>query len=156
MKISSKGEYSLRALITLGEHDGKVLTVSEISQFTEIPSAYLEKILIQLKVLGYITSKRGVGGGYRLKVHPKDINIGEVIRKIEGPLAPMNCVSINAYQPCNLESRCLLKPLWGLVRDTVAHVLENITLEDILKKRIHEKEELLHGLWGKRNRLKEN
>lgn len=151
MKISSKGEYSLRALITLGENEGKVLTVSEISNFTQVPAPYLEKILAQLKLLGYVTSKRGFRGGYRLKTNPKNICIGEVIRKIEGPLAPMSCVSINAYQSCNLENSCLLKPLWSLVRDTVAHVLENIILEDILEKRISEKEGLLHGLWGNRD-----
>lgn len=148
MKISTKGEYSLRALITLGENEGKVLTVSEISAFTQVPVPYLEKILLQLKLLGFISSKRGFGGGYRLNGHPKQICIGEVIRNIEGPLAPMGCVSVKSYEPCNLENGCLLKPLWRLVRDTVAHVLENITLEDILQKRIKEKEALLYGLWG--------
>ncbi|WP_078428002.1 RrF2 family transcriptional regulator [Alkalihalobacterium alkalinitrilicum] len=148
MKISSKGEYSLRALITLGENAGKVMTVAEISALTKLPSPYLEKILIQLKQLGYITSKRGFGGGYRLSQNPKNICIGEVIRKIEGPLAPMGCVSVTSYEPCSLESSCSLKPLWGLVRDTVAHVLENITLEDLVKNKVTEKEDLLNGLWN--------
>ncbi|OLO27041.1 transcriptional regulator [Alkalihalophilus pseudofirmus] len=148
MKISSKGEYSLRALITLGENAGKVMTVAEISALTKVPSPYLEKILIQLKQLGYITSKRGFGGGYRLSQNPKNICIGEVIRKIEGPLAPMGCVSVTSYEPCSLESSCSLKPLWGLVRDTVAHVLENITLEDLVKNKVTEKEDLLNGLWN--------
>lgn len=59
--------------------------------------------------------------------------IGEVIRKLEGPLAPMSCVSVTAYEPCPLEGDCLLKPLWALVRDTVAHVLDRTTLDHLLQ-----------------------
>ncbi|WP_209121361.1 Rrf2 family transcriptional regulator [Alkalihalobacillus sp. BA299] len=150
MKISSKGEYSLRALITLGQNVGKVMTVIEISSITDVPTPYLEKILVQLKQLGYISSRRGFGGGYRLKQKPSEICIGDVIRKIEGPLAPMSCVSVTSYEPCSLEGNCSLKPLWGLVRDTVAHVLENITLDDLVENRVREKEELLNSLWSNR------
>ncbi|MFV8829131.1 RrF2 family transcriptional regulator [Alkalihalobacterium sp. APHAB7] len=150
MKISSKGEYSLRALIALGENTGKVMTVTEISTITQVPSPYLEKILMQLKQLSYITSRRGFGGGYRLRINPSEICIGDVIRKLEGPLAPMSCVSVTSYEPCELEGNCRLQPLWGLVRDTVSHILENITLDDILKNKVIEKEQLLNGTWGNR------
>ncbi len=150
MKISSKGEYSLRALITLGENEKKVMTVTEISDLTLVPTPYLEKLLMQLKQLGYITSRRGFGGGYRLRVNPSEICIGEVIRKIEGPLAPMGCVSITSYEACSLEGNCRLQPLWGLVRNSVSHILENITLEDLLNNQVNTKEELLSELWGKR------
>jgi DNA-binding IscR family transcriptional regulator len=62
--------------------------------------------------------------------------IGEVIRRLEGPLAPMGCVSVTAYDPCPLEEGCLLKPLWALIRDTVARLLEHTTLDDLLQQRI--------------------
>ncbi|WP_054948691.1 RrF2 family transcriptional regulator [Numidum massiliense] len=136
MKVSSKGEYALRALLVLGREGGEVLPVALIATETLVPVPYLEQILYQLKTKGYVQSKRGAKGGYTLKMRPAEIVIGRVIRELEGPLAPMGCVSVTAYEPCPLEQGCLLKPLWALVRDTVAHVLDQTTLEDLLQKRL--------------------
>lgn len=136
MKISTRGEYALRALITLGKSVAPVNSIAGVAEQTLVPVHYLEQILLQLKNLGYVKSKRGVQGGYALRMEPKDIVIGEVIRQLEGPLAPMGCVSVTAYDPCPLEEGCLLKPLWALVRDTVAQVLDHTTLEDLLNEKI--------------------
>lgn len=136
VKVSSKGEYALRALLVLGQQPGKVYTINEIAEQTLVTAKYLEQILIKLRKLGYVQSKRGVHGGYMLSLSPADISIGDVIRQIEGPLSPMGCTSVTAYVPCPLEEGCLLKPLWKVVRDTVAHVLEQTTLDDLLHKRI--------------------
>ncbi len=136
LKISSKGEYALRALIVLGQHQGGVMSIQEISEKTLVTTNYLEQILLQLKKLGYLQSKRGAKGGYMLGKEAKDVNIGEVIRMLEGPLSPMSCASVTQYQSCPLEQGCLLKPLWSLVRDTIAFVLERTTLEDLLENRI--------------------
>ncbi|WP_139492425.1 RrF2 family transcriptional regulator [Brevibacillus dissolubilis] len=137
MKVSSKGEYALRALLVLGQHDGQVLSISDIADKTLVTVRYLEQILLQLKKLGYVSSKRGAQGGYRLKLAPQEINIGEVIRRLEGPLSPMSCASVTAYEPCQLEAGCMLKPLWTLVRDTIAHVLEQTTLDDLLSGKLN-------------------
>lgn len=91
MKVSSKGEYALRALLVLGNHKGNVLGIQEISENTLVSTQYLEQILLQLKKLGYVMSKRGAKGGYQLYREPVDINIGEVIRELKGPLSPMSC-----------------------------------------------------------------
>lgn len=136
MKVSSKGEYALRALLLLGSHQGNVLGIQEISEKTLVSTQYLEQILLKLKKLGYCTSKRGAKGGYQLYREPSKINIGEVIRELEGPLSPMSCASITKYEPCALEGGCQLKPLWTLVRDTIAYVLERTTLEDLLENRM--------------------
>ncbi|MBB6446404.1 RrF2 family transcriptional regulator [Bacillus benzoevorans] len=136
MKISSKGENALRALIVLGQHQGNVMTIEEISKRTLVTDNYLEKILLQLKKLDFVTSKRGIGGGYLLRKKPSEINIGEVVRQLEGPLSPMGCASVTKYEPCELEPGCQLKPLWSLVRDTIALVLEHTTLEDLLENRV--------------------
>lgn len=136
MKVSSKGEYALRALIFLGNHQGKVSGIKEISDKTQVSIQYLEQLLLQLKKLGYVTSKRGVKGGYMLQREPEEISLGEVIRDLEGPLSPMGCASITKYEPCSLEAGCQLKPLWSLVRDTVAFVLERTTLADLVQNRI--------------------
>ncbi|WP_147532850.1 RrF2 family transcriptional regulator [Bacillus marasmi] len=136
MKISSRGEYALRALIVLGQHRGSVMKIEEISKKTLVTVNYLEKILLQLKKQKLVTSKRGISGGYLLLKEPSEIIIGEVVRNIEGPLSPMGCASITKYEPCELEEGCLLKPLWSLVRDTIAFVLEQTTLEDLLENRV--------------------
>ncbi|TCN26048.1 RrF2 family transcriptional regulator [Mesobacillus foraminis] len=136
MKVSSKGEYALRSLLVLGQHQGTVMTIQEISEKTLVSIQYLEKILLQLKKLDYVQSKRGAKGGYLLHKSPENIIIGEVIRNLEGPLSPMGCASITQYEPCPLEQGCQLKPLWSLVRDTIAYVLERTTLEDLLLNRI--------------------
>ena len=104
---------------------------------TLVPVNYLEQILLQLKRNGYVQSKRGVNGGYKLSRNPNDIIIGDVIRNLEGPLAPMGCVSISSYESCPLEEGCLLKPLWALIRDKIAELLDNTTLYDLLEGNIY-------------------
>ncbi|MFC4076294.1 RrF2 family transcriptional regulator [Salinithrix halophila] len=136
MKLSSRGEYALRALIVLGRQNEGVLPVAEVAERTLVPVYYLEQILLQLKMLGYVKSKRGVHGGYSLRKPAEEIVVGEVIRQLEGPLAPMGCVSVTAYESCPLEGDCLLKPLWALVRDTVARLLDHTTLDDLLMGRV--------------------
>lgn len=138
MKVSTRGEYALRALIVLGDRPCAVHSIAEVAEKTLVPIHYLEQILLQLKNLGYVKSKRGVQGGYSLRRSAADIVVGDVVRQLEGPLAPMGCVSLTAYDPCPLEAGCLLKPLWALVRDTVAQVLDNTTLEDLLNENIRE------------------
>ncbi|WP_243297386.1 RrF2 family transcriptional regulator [Bacillus litorisediminis] len=137
MKISSRGEYALRALILLGRSEDRVVPIGEISEKTLVSINYLEQLLLQLKRNGYVHSKRGVNGGYKLSRNPSDIIIGEVIRNLEGPLAPMGCVSVTAYESCPLEEGCLLKPLWALVRDTIADLLDHTTLKDLLDGNLH-------------------
>ncbi|MET1029757.1 RrF2 family transcriptional regulator [Domibacillus tundrae] len=97
MKVSSQGEYALRALNVLGQKK-ELMSISEISDATLVTVKYLEKILLVLKKLGYVESKRGVQGGYFLNKPPEEINIGDVIRQIEGPLSPMSCASVTAYE----------------------------------------------------------
>ncbi|WP_409300080.1 RrF2 family transcriptional regulator [Peribacillus sp. SCS-155] len=132
MKISSKGEYALRSLIVIAKHN-RVIQIKDIAAETLVPPLYLEQILLQLKSHGYVVSKRGVNGGYMLKSTPGEIIIGDVVRDLEGPLAPMSCVSVTSYEYCPLEDQgCLLKPLWSVIRDTVAELLDHTTLEDLL------------------------
>jgi Rrf2 family protein len=139
MKISSRGEYALRALIYLGRQENQLTSIGEIAEKTLVPDTYLEQILLQLKRNGYVQSKRGVNGGYKLSRSPREIIIGEVIRNLEGPLAPMGCVSVTSYESCPLEAGCLLKPLWALVRDTVAELLDKTTLMNLLEGNIDSK-----------------
>lgn len=137
MKISKKGEYALKALTELAINYDKgeaVTLVNEIVERDNIPPQYLEQILLSLKNAGIVISKRGVGGGYALSRSPHDISLGEVIRIVEGPLAPLNCVSVQAHIDCPQESTCGLYSVMREVRDAIANILDNISLKEIAKR----------------------
>lgn len=137
MKISKKGEYALKALIEMAinhERGGNVTLINKIAEKENIPQKYLEHILLNLKNGGILTSKRGVGGGYSLSRPPEKISLGDVIRIVEGPLAPLNCVSTSAHVNCPEETTCGLYSIMLDVRNAIANVLDNITLKDAAKR----------------------
>src|SRR5689334_17944311 len=104
MRVSKRGEYALRALIDLGiakELNRPMLQIREMAKRERIPIKFLEAILLDLKKEGYLDSKLGRNGGYFLKMPMNRIKIGNVVRLIDGPLAPISCVSVTAYQKCS-------------------------------------------------------
>jgi len=104
VKISKRGEYALRALIDFGlaeAADRPLLQVSELASKEDFPVTFLEQILMQLKAAGYLEGRRGKLGGYLLARPPENICIGQVIRVIDGPRAPISCVSQTAYERCS-------------------------------------------------------
>src|SRR5450759_3252748 len=103
MKLSKKGEYALRTLINLGiatEVGRNLIQVSELADSEQLPVKFLEQIMQALKEAGWVESVRGKFGGYRLKNPASQIKIGDVVRLIDGPLAPIGCVSQTAYEKC--------------------------------------------------------
>ena len=135
MRLSTKGEYASRAMLELAFHyESKPLHIRDISRAQSIPQRFLEQILLQLKRAGYLRSRKGPDGGYYLSRPPADINIAEVIRVMDGPLAPIDCVSVTAHEVCPHEKTCSLKLLWKEVRDAVAEILERTTLEDLVER----------------------
>src|SRR5437660_4623394 len=102
MKLSLRGEYALRALLVLGlNYKRSVVRIQTISDQQNIPKRFLEQILNDLKSAGIVESKRGITGGYRLAKSPEQISLATVIRYIEGPLAPVSCVSEKFYERCS-------------------------------------------------------
>jgi Rrf2 family protein len=137
MRLSLRGEYALRALIVLGlSLDADVVRIQTISDKQNIPKRFLEQILNDLKAGGLVESRRGVAGGYRLKRAPEKITLAEVIRHIEGPLAPVSCVSERAYEPCSCpdESRCGIRSVMKEVRDAIVKILEDVTLAQVCER----------------------
>ena len=140
MRLSKRGEYGLRAMIILAyaynESPDAMVQIKEISEQDKIPAKYLEQILLALKNAGFLQSRMGVGGGYYLARQPQDINLGQIIRILDGPLAPIRCVSQMAYEPCGCpdERTCGLRMVMGDVRNAIADILDNTTLEDITKR----------------------
>lgn len=137
MKLSKKGEYALRALIDLGiaaEVGRGLVQVSEISEKQQIPIKFLEQIMQQLKEAGLVTSQRGKFGGYRLGRPAHQIPIGDVVRFIDGPLAPIGCVSQTAYEKCSCpdEDHCGLRMLMLDVRNAIAGILDRYSLADVV------------------------
>jgi len=135
MKLSTKGEYASRAMLELSLHHGEApLHIRDISASQDIPERFLEQILLQLKRAGYLRSKKGPHGGYFLAKPPSRISVAEVIRVMDGPLAPIGCVSVTAKVFCAREGSCGLKGLWKEVRDAIASILERTTFEDMAKR----------------------
>ena len=138
MKLSKRGEYALRALIDLGiasELGWPMLQVSELAIKEKLPVKFLEQIFTQLKAAGYVKSRRGKYGGYSLARPMKRIKFGAVIRLIDGPLAPIRCVSRTSYARCSCpdEVHCGLRMLMLDVRNAITTLLDRFTLADIVE-----------------------
>ena len=137
MKLSLRGEYALRALVVLGLNYGdSVVRITAIALHQNIPKRFLEQILNDLKAAGLVESKRGVAGGYRLRRSPDRITLAEVIRHIEGPLAPVSCVSARFYERCSCpdEARCGIRSIMKEVRDAIANILEQFTVAQLCER----------------------
>lgn len=135
MRVSKKGEYALRAMIVLALHHGAgPVRIQEIAERERIPKKFLEQILLELKNAGLLESRRGAGGGYRLIKAPEDITLAKVVRIIDGPLAPIGCVSQLAHVKCPQQESCGLYSVMLDVRNAVADILEGVTFADVCRK----------------------
>ena len=134
--LSKKVKYALKAVLYMARnYDDRRIIVTEISKAEYIPYKFLEKILAQLKRKGILTSKIGRQGGYKLSRPPDQITIGEVIRIIEGKIAPIACVSKAAYvkcYDCENEKTCEIRRTMQLVRDAMVKILDNTSLKDAI------------------------
>ena len=138
MKLSKRGEYALRSLINLGiaaKVGRSLVRVTELAKAEDLPVKFLEQVMQQLREAGYVQSVRGKHGGYRLGKPAAEIHIGEIVRLIDGPLAPIGCVSQTAYEPCNCpdEAHCGLRMLMLDVRNAIAAILDRYTLADVVE-----------------------
>jgi len=137
MKLSLRGEYALRALVFLGlNYDASVVRIARISENQNVPQRFLEQILNELKSAGVVESRRGVAGGYRLSKPPDRISLAQVIRHIEGPLAPVSCVSEKYYARCSCpdEARCSIRSVMKDVREAIVNILERVTIADLCER----------------------
>jgi Rrf2 family protein len=138
MKLSKRGEYALRSMINLGiaaKVGRRLVRVTELAQAEDLPVKFLEQVMQQLREAGYVESERGKHGGYRLAKPAEAIPVGAIVRLIDGPLAPIGCVSQTAYEPCNCpdEAHCGLRMLMLDVRNAIAAILDRYTLADVVE-----------------------
>ena len=131
MHLTMHTDYALRMLIHLGVNNNRLVTVSETAKAYNISKNHMMKVAHRLCLEGYVVTARGNGGGLRLAKHPSAINIGDVVRKIEGDFALVGC-----FQPCGpgcvITSACLLRSALRKALEAFFHVLDNYTLDDLL------------------------
>jgi Rrf2 family protein len=135
--LSKKTQYSLRALYWLARHTGKPMLISDMAEQNRIPRKFLEQILLGLKSQGLVASKKGKGGGYMLARPPEAVTMGQIIRLIEGPLAPLPCASETAYRKCDecVDDRyCETRLIMRDVRNAMALILDQTTLADACRR----------------------
>ncbi len=138
MHLSKRGEYGLRAMIYLARtaEEDQPVTIKTIAEGENIPSKFLEQILLSLRYAGILQSKMGTGGGYYLAHQADEITLGQIKRVLDGPIAPIRCVSQMAYEPCGCpdENTCGLRLVMKDVRDAISSILDETTLADIVER----------------------
>ena len=133
MKLSRKGEYACLAILDLAEHYGEgYIRTADICERKEIPKSYLEQILLLLRRSRYIRSARGAEGGHQLAKPPSEISVADIVRLIDGPLAPVDSASTYFYNPTPIEKNVGFVRLFKEIRDYISDKLEQTTFADLL------------------------
>jgi Rrf2 family protein len=136
--LSKRAKYGLRALLGLARQYGQgPVMISNLARDENIPKDFLELILLDLRNHGILQSRRGRNGGYTLGKRPEDVKLGQVVRILDGPLAPLPCVSQTAYQRCEEcvdEKTCGIRMVMQEVRDATARILDDTSLADVLAR----------------------
>jgi Rrf2 family protein len=140
--ISQKAKYGIKALAFLGERGlGESVQIEEIARQAKVPRKFLEHILLDLKRRAIVDSRRGRSGGYALVKSPKDLTIGEILRAIDGPIAPLPCVSRTAYRrcaDCADEKTCVVRRLFADAWAAQLLLLEGTTLDSAIRRPLAE------------------
>lgn len=129
--LSRKAKYALRALCALTLAQPEQLQARRIAQEAKVPEKFLEAILVELRNAGLVNSRRGTIGGHSLGKPAEEIMVGDIVRVIDGPIAPIRCASITAYKPCEDcidPETCALRGLMGDVRDAMSGIIDNRSL----------------------------
>jgi Rrf2 family protein len=135
--LSMKAKYALRAMTVLARHAPATLPARAVAQQARVPEKFLEAILLDLRRAGFVASRRGADGGHALARAPAQIGLGDLIRAIDGPLAPLRCASLTAYRPCEDcpdPEACAVRGLMREVRGAIAGVLDARSLQDQLAR----------------------
>jgi len=135
MKLSTRGRYGLRAMVDMAQSEDKgPIAIRTIAERQDISERYLEQLMVPLKRAGLVKSVRGSQGGYTLGKNPQYITAGDIVRVLEGPIAPVECVSENNPTACSRADYCVTRVVWTKVRDSIAEVLDSYTLADLAQE----------------------
>ena len=134
MRISTKGRYALRLMLDLAMNSaGGFIPLKAVAQRQEISDKYLEQIIHRLSRAGLVASARGAQGGYRLARRAEDYSVGEILRTVEGSLAPVACLECGA-EPCSKAPECRTLPMWTELDRRISGYLDSVTIADLMKK----------------------
>lgn len=134
MRLSTKGRYGVKAMFDLAQHNGEgPVSLKNVAERQGISEHYLEQLISGLRKAGLVKSVRGAQGGYTLAKEPAKITVGDIIRVLEGPIGPVDCVAEEDPEICDKADCCVTRGIWEKVRDSIAEVLDSITLEDMVK-----------------------
>ncbi len=133
MKVSTRGDYASRALLSLALHDGESVptSVRDVAERTGLPQPYLEQILLALKGAGLVRSKRGVGGGYVLARPPAEITLGQIVSAVDGPIQAGDFGEPHQNGACDHEGQCVLLAVWSEVGGHMREHLDSFSLADM-------------------------
>lgn len=137
MKLSTKGRYGVAAMYDLAMHSGQgPIALKSVAMRQGISEHYLEQLMGTLRKAGYVKSVRGAQGGYTLTKDPAAISVGDIIRIMEGPIAPVDCLLSDAAdnQYCEKACECVTRGVWAKVRDSINTVLDSISLADLCRE----------------------
>lgn len=136
MKVSTRGDYASRALLSLALHGGQTqpTSVRDVAERTGLPQPYLEQILLALKGAGLVRSKRGVGGGYVLARSPAEITLGQIVSAVEGPIVAGDFGEPHQNGACDHEGQCVLLAVWAEVGAQMRSQLDSYTLNDMVER----------------------
>jgi len=140
MKLSTKGRYGVKAMFELALNYGEgPIAIKTIAEKQLISENYLEQLIAVLRKAGLVKSVRGAQGGYMLAMPPSQITVGQIIRALEGPLAPVECVMENEEPECDRAGYCVTRLVWEKIRDSIISTVDSITLQDMVNdyKKIH-------------------
>lgn len=133
MRLSTKGQYGVRAMLELALSYGEgPISLKTIAEKQDISEHYLEQLIAVLKKAGLVKSTRGAQGGYTLAMEPKDITVGDILRALEGPLAPVDCVADDTEVECQRADFCVSRLVWQKIKDSLNKVVDSITLQDMI------------------------
>ncbi len=134
MRLSTRGHYGLKAMFDLAQHFGEEpIPLKTVAERQNISENYLEQLIAILRKSGLVKSVRGSQGGYILAREPDKITVGDIIRAMEGPIAPVECVSEIEPAECDNAEFCITRTVWARVRDKLAEVMDSISLADMLR-----------------------
>ncbi len=135
MRLSTRGHYGLKAMFDLAQHYGSgPISLKTVAERQNLSDHYLEQLMAMLKKSGLVKSMRGAQGGYVLAREPSEIKVGDVIRALEGPIAPVYCVSEKNPGSCDEADHCITRTVWARVRDGFAQLLDSISLADMCRE----------------------
>ena len=136
MKISTRGRYALRMMLDIAQNESKgYVALKDIALRQDISKKYLEQIALRLTQEGMLRAMRGFQGGYKLSQPPQGYTVAQILKVVEGSLAPVSCLE-QQPNPCGRCHQCLTLPVWQGLDRAVNRYLEGITLEDVLEGRV--------------------